>query len=326
MKKSFIFSLITTCMLTFVVSCSSPIDELGVSKSMETAARKTTHTSNSLSLPPVDDLCDLPAYIGALHNASVYAFVDYVQVNNLSPYEIGGLTEAMIDTFAAHYVNSMLVPVLGQFELDNIEVSTGVYDALGLEYIAIINSISDVEEINNAIQEQTIYVYESLGVRTEDMPIYDAIKEIATATNVLWGCDWDFSQRCFDCPYINAANNAEEEPRTEEDQKELKKADIDGAINGAVEGAVVGIKAGIATGGGVVVTGAWGALIGAAVGAVASSVKEYVVQEMVEVSKLIQPEDVIHDTYLYEFLLQLQQTDPEKYQKLFDGKFDGYIN
>jgi hypothetical protein len=89
---------------------------------------------------------------------------------------------------------------------------------------------------------------------------------------------------------------------------------------------VVGIKAGIATGGGVVVTGAWGALIGAAVGAVASSVKEYVVQEMVEVSKLIQPEDVIHDTYLYEFLLQLQQTDPEKYQKLFDGKFDGYIN
>ena len=241
MKKS-IFKVVflTTLILILTVSCTSPTEETSAKLPVLTDKQKV---ANSSALPNVYDVYDIPAYIGALHNAGIYAFVDYVQENNLSPYEVGGLTEAMIDTFAMNYVDSLLLPILDQFE-PNISVSTIVLDVLSLEYSTIIDSISNIEEINNVIQERTEYVYGCFGEQDEDMVIYDVIKEIAIATNVLWGRNWDFTIPIFEIPDYASDNDNEGEEnndeKSEEEMRELKKADIRGAITGAWDGAIGG--------------------------------------------------------------------------------------
>ena len=320
MKKS-IFKVVflTTLILILTVSCTSPTEETSAKLPVLTDKQKV---ANSSALPNVYDVYDIPAYIGALHNAGIYAFVDYVQENNLSPYEVGGLTEAMIDTFAMNYVDSLLLPILDQFE-PNISVSTIVLDVLSLEYSTIIDSISNIEEINNVIQERTEYVYGCFGVQDEDMVIYDVIKEIAIATNVLWGRNWDFTIPIFEIPDYASDNDNEGEEnndeKSEEEMRELKKADIRGAITGAWDGAIGGAE--IAGPMGAV----WGAIIGASAGAVVASIAEYVAQELVECATRMSVEYINQDTYLYNYLLTLRHTNPSKYYALFGDKFDAVI-
>ena len=226
MKKSiFKVGFLTTLILILTVSCTSPTEE--TTAKMPAVSNKQK-VANSSALPNVYDVYDIPAYIGALHNASIYAFVDYVQENNLSPYEVGGLTEAMIDTFAANYVDSLLLPILDQFEL-NITVETEILDYLNNEYCAIIGSMSDVDEINFSIQERTNYLYGYYDVENDDVLAYDVVKEIALATNVLWGSEWDFTQRFFEEPdYVdsNEGDDDDEPEKTEEEIRELKMADV----------------------------------------------------------------------------------------------------
>lgn len=324
MKKS-IFKVVflTTLILILTVSCTSPTEETSAKLPVLTDKQKV---ANSSALPNVYDVYDIPAYIGALHNAGIYAFVDYVQENNLSPYEVGGLTEAMIDTFAMNYVDSLLLPILDQFE-PNISVSTIVLDVLSLEYSTIIDSISDIEEINNVIQERTEYVYGCFGVQDEDMVIYDVIKEIAIATNVLWGRDWDFTTPIFENPdpdYASVAddNGENSEVKSKEDKDKLKKADVNGAIEGAIKGAITLAGVGGVTGAGMIVTAVWGAVLGAASGAVAGSVMEYVRQEVTTNAQIMNVEYVIPDTYLYNYVYMLRMTNFEEYERLFGDKFE----
>lgn len=319
MKKSiFKVGFLTTLILILLVSCTSPSEETSAKLPALTNKQKV---ANSSALPDVYEVYDIPAYIGALHNASIYAFVDYVQENNLSPYEVGGLTEAMIDTFAMNYVNSMLSPLFEQFEI-NDSVHTDIFDMLCMEYNNIINSTSDVDEINLAILERTEYVYGCFGVQDEDMVIYDVIKEIAIATNVLWGRNWDFTTPIFEIPDYASDNDNEGEEnndeKSEEDMRELKKADIRGAVEGAIEGAVEGGRFGW-------ITGAWGAVAGAALGATVASIEEWVHQEMEEAALYMEVDYVVPNSYLYNYLLMLQQTDPGRYEDLYEGKFDDIL-
>lgn len=316
MKKSiFKVGFLTTLILILLVSCTSPSEETSAKLPALTNKQKV---ANSSALPDVYEVYDIPAYIGALHNASIYAFVDYVHENNLSPFEVGGLTEAMIDTFAMNYVNSMLSPLFEQFEI-NDSVHTDIFDMLCMEYNNIINSTSDVDEINIAILERTEYVYGCFGVQDEDMVIYDVIKEIAIATNVLWGRNWDFMTPIFEIPDYASDNDNEGEEnndeKSEEDMRELKKADISGAVEGAIEGAVEGGRFGW-------ITGAWGAVGGAALGATIASIKEWVAQEMEEAAVYMGVDYVVPNSYLYNYLLMLKQTNPEQYYDLYGDKFD----
>ena len=329
MVKKGIFKVVflTTLILILLVSCTSPSEETSAKLPALTNKQKV---ANSSALPDVYDVYDIPAYIGALHNASIYAFVDYVQENNLSPYEVGGLTEAMIDTFAMNYVNSMLLPILEQFEI-SVTCNTNIFDMLCMEYNNIINSTSDVDEINIAILERTEYVYGCFGVQDEDIVIYDVIKEIAIATNVLWGRDWDFTTPIFENPDPNYMANldsggddnsvddeAEKKRKEKEDQEKLKQADIQGAIDGAIHGALEGGKFGW-------ITGAWGAVAGAALGATVASIEEWVHQEMEEAALYMEVDYVVPNSYLYNYLLMLQQTDPGRYEDLYEGKFDDIL-
>lgn len=321
MKKSiFKVGFLTTLILILLVSCTSPSEETSAKLPALTNKQKV---ANSSALPDVYEVYDIPAYIGALHNASIYAFVDYVQENNLSPYEVGGLTEAMIDTFAMNYVNSMLSPLFEQFEI-NDSVHTDIFDMLCMEYNNIINSTSDVDEINLAILERTEYVYGCFGVQDEDIVIYDVIKEIAIATNVLWGSEWDYTIPMFEMSYSASSNEGAENDnmKSEDDVRELKEADIDGAINGAEVGLEIGIAAGTPTLAGAIVSGAWGALIGAAVGATIGSIIECIEQEIEETAISISSETVLPGSYLYQHLSYLRVTHPNKYYELYGNKFE----
>ena len=318
MKKSISkVVFLTTLILILTVSCTSPTEETSAKLPVLTDKQKV---ANSSALPNVYDVYDIPAYIGALHNASIYAFVDYVQENNLSPYEVGGLTEAMIDTFAMNYVDSLLLPILDQFEL-NITVETEILDYLNNEYCAIIGSMSDVDEINFSIQERTKYLYGCFGVENDDILAYDVVKEIALATNVLWGSEWDFTQRFFEEPdYVdsNEGDDDDEPEKTEEEIRELKMADVSGALIGIVEGVVKGWSGGIA---GVAV----GILYEGITGAIQSSVIVYIAQEIVEVAKEMPAEYIEQDTYLYDYLLHLRNFNYTTYCELFGNKFDEYV-
>ena len=322
MKKSiFKVGFVTTLILILAVSCTSPAED--TTSKLPAVSNKQKVFSNP-TLPYVSDVGDIPAYIGALHNASIYAFVDYVNENGLNPYEEGGFTEAMIDTFANQYVITRLLPIRDNFSVNAYIDYNLVYQYTG-EIVSFLDDYSYY--FDDHVQEYTRQYCENYQIYDDDSIVYSVIKEVAIATDKLWGCEWDFSERCFEDSYIyfESSESEEGEEKTEEDQKELKKADIYGAAGGCVEGVKIGVKVGIATGGGAVITGAWGALIGAAVGAVSASILEYVAQEMVEVAKIIEPEYVYQNTYLYDYLLRLQHRDYAKYQELFGGKFNGYI-
>ena len=77
MKKSMFkaFGLVALA-ITLMVSCTSQKEEVETinTSSNEIAARKNVRTRSTL--PPVLDVYDIPAYIGALHNASIYAFTE----------------------------------------------------------------------------------------------------------------------------------------------------------------------------------------------------------------------------------------------------------
>lgn len=320
MKKSiFKVGFLTTLILILLVSCTSPSEETSAKLPALTNKQKV---ANSSALPDVYDVYDIPAYIGALHNAGIYAFVDYVQENNLSPYEVGGLTEAMIDTFAMNYVNSMLPPILDQFEI-SVTCNTDIFDTLCMEYNNIINSTSDVDEINIAILERTDYIYEHFGLQDDDVMAYDIVKEIALATNMLWGNEWDFTQRFFEEPNYVVSNedgdgNDDEPEKTEEEIRELKMADVSGALLGMVEGIIKGLPGGAA---GVAV----GILYEGITESIKSSVIVYIAQEIVEVAREMPAEYIERDTYLYDYLLRLQESNYTAYCELFGNKFDGYV-
>ena len=201
--KAYWLVALTICMLA---SCTSQKEEIETNNTTpnEIVARKNVRSRSTL--PPVSDIYDLPAYIGALHNAGIYAFVEYVNENNLSPYTECDFTDEMIETFVNNYVNTMLTPVLDPFEF-NMTVSTNILDLLSAEYNNIINSTSDIDEINIAILERTEDIYGIYGIEDEDAVIYDVIKEIAIATNTLWRLEWNFSQSCFNNPYLRYNNS-----------------------------------------------------------------------------------------------------------------------
>ena len=323
MKKSiFKVGLLTTLILILAVSCTSSAED--TTSQLPAVSNKQRVFSNP-SLPYVSDVNDIPAYIGALHNASIYAFVEYVNENGLNPYEEGGFTEAMIDTFANQYVITRLLPIRDNFSVNTYYIDYNLINLYTEEVVSFLDDYSYY--FDDHVQEYTRQYCEYNLMVDNDSIVYSVIKEVAIATDRLWSCEWDFSQRCFDGSYMyfESSESEEGEEKTEEEQKELKKADIYGAAGGCIEGAKIGVKVGVATGGGAIITGVWGALIGAAVGAVSASILEYVAQEMVEVAKIIEPEDVYQNTYLYDYLLQLQNKDYAKYQELFGGKFDGYI-
>ena len=81
MKKS-IFKVVflTTLVLFLAVSCTSPSEE---TTAKAPAVSNKQKVAKSSALPSVSDVYDLPEYIGALHNAGIYAFVEYVNENNL---------------------------------------------------------------------------------------------------------------------------------------------------------------------------------------------------------------------------------------------------
>ena len=320
MKKSiFKVGFLTTLVLILMVSCTSPAEE---TPAKLPAVSNKQKVANSSTLPDVYDVYDIPAYIGALHNASIYAFVDYVHENNLSPFEVGGFTDGMIDTFAYNFVESNLLPVLENFE-PTIEVSTIILDALEDEIMFAYDSVNGVDEINYEIQERVDYLYEVFAIEGDGVLVYDAIKEIAIATNMLWGRNWDFTTPIFEIPDYASDNDNEGEEnndeKSEEEMRELKKADITGAVSGAWNGAEWGAE--IAGPMGAV----WGAIIGASAGAVVASIVEYVAQEVVECATCMSVEYINQDTYLYNYLLTLHHTNPSKYYALFGDKFDAVI-
>ena len=338
--KAYWLVALTICMLA---SCTSQKEEIETNNTTpnEIVTRKNVRSRSTL--PPVSNLYDLPAYIGALHNAGIYAFVEYVNENNLSPYTECDFTDEMIETFAQNYVIEHLCDFEYLCDFD-IELDTNILSAYGILLDSILSCDMEVADINNCIDEATADFYAEYAIVSPDDIIYEVVKEITKATNTLWGEEWDFEQQSFIFPYSTFAGRSietgdasgentndperEEEDSEEEkkkDQQELKKADLGGAIMGGIKGAKIGVNAGIATGGGAVITGAWGALIGAAVGAVGASILEHVTQEIVEEAKIIEPENVYQNTYLYDYLLRLQHINPTKYQELFGGKFDGFI-
>ena len=71
--KAYWLVALTICMLA---SCTSLKEEIETNNTTpnEIAARKNVRTRSTL--PPVSDVYDIPAYIGALHNASIYAFTE----------------------------------------------------------------------------------------------------------------------------------------------------------------------------------------------------------------------------------------------------------
>lgn len=324
MKKSiFKVGFLTTLVLILAVSCTSPSEETSAKLPALTNKQKVANYS---TLPDVYDVYDIPAYIGALHNASIYAFVDYVHENNLSPFEVGGFTDGMIDTFAYNFVESNLLPVLENFE-PTIEVSTMILDALEDEIMFAYDSVNGVDEINYEIQERVDYLYEVFAIEGDGVLVYDAIKEIAMATNMLWGRDWDFTTPIFENPdpdYASVAddNGENSEAKSKEDQDKLKKADVEGAIEGAIKGAITLAGVGGVTGAGMIVTAVWGAVLGAASGAVEGSVMEYVRQEVTTNAQIMNVEYVIPDTYLYNYVYMLRMTNFEEYERLFGDKFE----
>lgn len=79
MKKSiFKVGFLTTLILILAVSCTSPTEE--TTAKMPVVNNKQ-EVANSSALPDVSDVYDLPEYIGALHNAGIYAFVDSLYGN-----------------------------------------------------------------------------------------------------------------------------------------------------------------------------------------------------------------------------------------------------
>lgn len=314
MKKS-IFNVVfsTALILILAVSCTSPSEEIPANLP---AINNKQRVASYSTLPSVSDVYDLPAYIGALHNASMYAFVEYVNDNNLSPYEVGGLTNAMIDTFAYNFVASNLFPILENLEA-TITVSDDILKILENEIIVVIDSLNDENEINNNIQERVDYIYNSFGIEGDNLIVYDVITEVTMATNVLWGNEWDFTTPVFEKPYYDSSNN--NNGKSEEQVRDLKKADIYGAINGAIKGGkCLGSFAGP-------VGAAWGVVIGAATGAVAASIVEYIVQDIVECAMYIPVNSVTPNTYLYDYLQTLHLTNPNKYYVLFGNRFDSVI-
>ena len=335
--KAYWLVALTICMLA---SCTSQKEEIETNNTTpnEIVARKNVRSRSTL--PPVSDIYDLPAYIGALHNASMYAFVEYAEENGLNPYVEDGFSNEMVETFAHNYVTSNLCAVYDFIDVD-MEVSTHQIEEFTNGIIAIISNETNVNNINDMLQDYASQYYELHSIEAENTLIFEVLRCIAISSNVLWGSEWDFTQLCFDYSYFpqfisrsididnsgnnnnnNNTSNGSNQPKSDEDLKELKEADIEGAKTRADIGFDIGVAVGTPTVGGMIVSGAWGALIGAAVGATIGSIIEYVEQEVEEAAIDIPIDYILPHTYLYQHLFKLRDTNPNKYFELYGNKFE----
>lgn len=321
MKKSiFKVGFLTTLILILTVSCTSPSEE---TTAKVPAVSNKQKVANSSALPSVSDVYDLPEYIGALHNAGIYAFVEYVNENNLSPYTESEFTHEMIETFAQNYV----VEHLGEFEYIydfDIELNANTMTAYGELLDSILSLDVEIADINNYIEDATNEFYAEYVIDSPNDIVYEIVKEIAKATNILWGEEWDFEQQSFILPYSIFAgrrsanddnNNQESEQNKKEKQDRLTKADVAGAEEGAKMGTSIGSSVGFY---GAVV----GCAIGTAVGAIVYSVEEFVKQDSEATALRLEADQIIPNTYLYNYLRYLQAVHPEKYYSLYGNKFD----
>ena len=323
MKKSiFKVGFLTTLILILLVSCTSVKDEVPVN----TLTISSNQKNNDFYIPR--DLREVPACVGALHNAGVVAFARYVQRSGLSPYEAWQFNDDMIYAFAENFIDSILPAIIYEFSDCEFFTDTVLVRDFGESINTFVTLGTDVGNINRSIQEYAEQFYEAYcGDYYDEIP-YETIKEIAVATNVLWGRDWDYACECFINPdpnyYANrgdddqSENDEERERKEKEKQDKLKKADIQGAVDGAINGAEWAGQYGW-------VAGAWGAVAGAALGATVASIREWVHQEMEEAALYMDVDYVVPDSYLYNYLLMLQQTDSDRYYELFGSKFDDIL-
>lgn len=324
MKKSiFKVGFLTTLILLLAVSCTSPKEEVDEKVYAISSKQKV----NYVDLP--GDMYELPSYIGALHNASIYEFAAYVRQSQLNPFELDGFSDDMIEAFAYDYLEDRLLPFLENLDT-YVEADTIALNMFGNALLCCALDTIDVDYVNASIIELADQYYDiyELGYYDEEIIAFETIRYIAMATNTLWGCEWNYLYVCFvnPDPYyeVNRGDNAaaeddeEKERKEKERQDKLKEADIQGAIDGAIHGASEGGKFGW-------IAGAWGAVAGAALGATVASIKEWVHQEMEETALYMEVDYVVPNSYLYNYLLMLQQTDPGRYEDLYEGKFDDIL-
>lgn len=327
MKKSiFKVGFLTTLILILAVSCTSPKEEVDEKVYAISSKQKV----NYVDFP--GNMYELPSYIGALHNASIYEFAAYVRQSQLNPFELDGFSDDMIEAFAYDYLEDRLLPFLENLDT-YVEADTIALNMFGNALLCCALDTIDVDYVNASIIELADQYYDiyELGYYDEEIIAFETIRYIAMATNMLWGRDWDFTTPIFENPDPNYMANldsggddnseddeAEKKRKEKEDQEKLKQADIQGAIDGAIHGASEGGKFGW-------IAGAWGAVAGAALGATVASIKEWVHQEMEEAALYMEVDYVVPNSYLYNYLLMLQQTDPGRYEDLYEGKFDDIL-
>ena len=333
--KAYWLVALTICMLA---SCTSQKEEIETNNTTpnEIVARKNVRSRSTL--PPVSDIYDLPAYIGALHNAGIYAFINYVNENNLSPFTECEFTDEMIETFAQNYVIEHLCDFEYLCDFD-IELDTNILTAYGMLLDSILSYDMSVADINNCIEGATADFYAEYTIVSPNDIVYEVIKEITKASNTLWGEEWDFEQESFIFPYSNITsrsieapssndndnndnngnnNNQESEEEKKKNQEQLKKADK----TGAKEGAEVGITLGAIGGFGSAVGGC---ALGAAIGGLVYSAVEFVIQSSETKALQMESEQVIPNSYLHRHLRFLHETEPVKYNNLYGNKFDSIL-
>lgn len=331
--KAYWLVALTICMLA---SCTSQKEEIETNNTTpnEIVARKNVRSRSTL--PPVSDIYDLPAYIGALHNAGIYAFIDYVNANNLSPFIECDFTDDMIEEFAEIYTMEHLEQYTCLLEVEVTDTDSCLLSSFGELLTNIIMENQDVESINNLILEQSEDFYTHNSIEASNRFVYNTIKEIALATNRLWGCEWDYTQPSFTNPDPNVAyssennndsnnndnnnnDNNDNNQKTDDEIRELKIADIAGAVEGAIEGAITGVGGGLAG-------MATGAVLMGVRQAVKASIIIYIAQELVEHATIMRAEFIIPNTYMYYMLVNYQATNPEEFYSAFGNKYDNIIN
>ena len=343
MKKSSL-GMLSVALMFLMVGCANSFDTNVMPVSQEVSKKEP------LKIQQLDDACDMAQYIGMLHNESMYAFVDYLRAHDMTPYSDSRFTREMVIDFMTNFMPEHLEssPFYDEvMNLDMIEIDLGQLLSSGEEILHIIENERNVDLIDNEISRY-IENIDATVPKEQGAWIYSSVAYVALYTNQLWSNEWDYIERsmvpeqilyCVDGSEGDDSNEDEsnesedageegedEQPKNEEQkQKEIKQADIWGALHGAYEGAKVGAGIGAPSGPAVVLTTAWGGLIGAATGAAVYSAVEAILQEMDRVAYYIHEDDVdiiAHDSYMANYLKQQYAASPERFVERYGMKFN----
>ena len=342
MKKHLSLALLLSGIF-LVVGCTHQSDEATLQSSNSPVCKKTASFSYG-------DY-ELAHLIGEWHNESMYAFVDYLRDNNLSPYTACGLSDEMIRDFMSEYMESQLETnnhLMDEwFMNESIEFDTYRMWQINQELCSLVKHSDNAESLDSDIR---YYMEELLGnCPSPQMElIYGIIGNVALKSNMLWSIEWNWQEQslipeslayCLDYGEgeggneggeggNEGGNNGDSQNQDQKKRDEVIEKDIEGAIAGAIGSALSGAVGGSLTGPYVVLVVAAEGIKGAAIGAAASSIAGAIVAEMKDVAMYIHEEDVPiieEHSYMWHYLKTVYAANPEVFYALYGNKFDSII-